>query len=97
MIVFAFPSGYLADRYRRDRMLRLSACVGFIAIILSLFTFSSLHDSLLLLYVCLILWALFDASNNAALESIFADSVPPGERSRIFSYKHSVSETRENE
>lgn len=87
MTTIIFPSGYFADKYRRDTLLKLAAIFGAIAILLA-----STADSILKIAIALLFWGLFQGLNRPSLEALFADSVPTGKRSRIYSLKHSVQQ-----
>lgn len=88
-LVFSFPAGYFADRIRRDTILKLSAVIGLVA---SALTFWAVEASYMnLLYVTFGLWGLFAALQSPAMEALFADSIPHGERSFPFMIKYNVS------
>jgi MFS family permease len=84
--VVAIPVALLIDRYRRDSSLRFSGFIGVLAIAATFYAF--LFNSLVYLWPSLVLWGMFDAVSSPALESIFADSVASGSRSRVFSNKY---------
>ena len=84
----AIPVALLIDRYRRDSSLRFSGFIGVLAIAATFYAF--LFNSLVYLWPSLVLWGVFDAVSSPALESIFADSVATGSRSRVFSNKYIV-------
>ncbi|OLS27922.1 MAG: hypothetical protein HeimC2_09500 [Candidatus Heimdallarchaeota archaeon LC_2] len=87
MTIIIFPSGYFADKYRRDSVLKIATIVGIIAL-----SFAAFADTILKIFVALIFWGLFQGLNRPSLEAIFADSVVTGNRSRIYSLKHSVQQ-----
>uniref|UniRef100_K3W6E4 Major facilitator superfamily (MFS) profile domain-containing protein n=1 Tax=Globisporangium ultimum (strain ATCC 200006 / CBS 805.95 / DAOM BR144) TaxID=431595 RepID=K3W6E4_GLOUD len=88
-LVFSFPAGYFADRTRRDTILKLSCAIGIVA---SVLTFYAVEASIMnLLYVTFALWGLFAALQSPAMEALFADSIPHGERSFPFMIKYNVS------
>ena len=76
----AFPAGYLADRGRRDVMLRVSAVLGALAGA-SLLAAVYLQLPMPYFYLALSLMGLYRGFSNPPLESIYADSVPTGTRS----------------
>lgn len=87
LTLIIFPAGYFADKYRRDYLLKAAAIIGLIAM-----GFAFFADTLLKLVVVLTLWGLFQGLGRPSLEAIFADSVATGNRSRIYSLKHSVQQ-----
>jgi MFS family permease len=87
MTLVIFPSGFFADKYRRDYLLKIAALIGLFAL-----GYAFVADTLMKLLVVLILWGLFQGLTRPSLEAIFADSVVTGDRSRIYSLKHSVQQ-----
>lgn len=88
-LILAFPSGYLADRWRRSRMLRLAGVVGLIALYVTITGF--LQNALHIMFVSLPLWGAFYAAYSPAMESLFADSLAASPtRSRYFALKASI-------
>jgi MFS family permease len=85
-LLVSFPVGFLADRYRRDTMLKLASVVGVVA---ATVTFLSLHlESFSLLVVALAVWGVtWGIANHTALSALFADSIPNGERSHYFTQR----------
>ena len=81
-MIVAFPTGYLADRYRRDKILQISAVAGIVAISTTLVATykSSYHYTV----VALATWGIAGGMFNPSLSAIFADSVPEGKRSYYF-------------
>ena len=98
-VLFAFPAGWLADRYRRDRVLKSSATIGMIAIISILFALYSskilsfendgerseavVNLEYILLSIGLGLWGVFVGSSNPPLEALYADSTTKENRPRV--------------
>ena len=77
------PTGYLADKYRRDTMLKLASAVGLLAIsvtLIALFVFQSYYVLVLALGV----WGLVWGIANTALGALFADSIRDGDRPYFF-------------
>ncbi|CAE7663036.1 APA1, partial [Symbiodinium pilosum] len=83
-LIVAIPVGYIVDRQptKRARLCRmscgcalLSVVAGFIAI---------LTDELLILTVMLVSFGAFMELSSSATDAIFADSIPPGERSSYY-------------
>ncbi|MHA2169474.1 MAG: MFS transporter [Candidatus Kariarchaeaceae archaeon] len=87
MTLVIFPSGYFADKYRRDLLLKSAAGIGIIAIGVAFYA-----SSLIQILIALIFWGLFQGITRPSLEAIFADSVITGNRSRIYSLKHTVQQ-----
>ncbi|KAE8883203.1 hypothetical protein PF005_g9512 [Phytophthora fragariae] len=85
-LVCAFPAGYAADCTRRDRTLIVAGIVGVVASVLTAMAFE-LAD-MLLMYVAFGLWGAFTAFQSSAMEALFADSAPMGQRSAPFTLKY---------
>ena len=89
-VIFAFPVAYFADRFRRDRMLKIGSIVGFVTLSCTVYVFLQLNPgvkNLTILYVTFTGWGLFTVLTNPNLESIFADSVETGRRRHVMSQK----------
>ncbi|SPQ93862.1 unnamed protein product (mitochondrion) [Plasmodiophora brassicae] len=81
-LVVAIPGGMLADRWRRDTVLRLAACLSVASL---LFTAYAVHAcDLTLVYMAMAAWGASYALNDAPMEALFADSTPTGLRADIF-------------
>lgn len=78
-LLVAFPAGWLADHMRRDRVLRIAAALGAIAGC-ALLTALVLQLDVTYLFLAAALLGVYRGFNNPALESIYADSVPTGQR-----------------
>lgn len=85
MTAIVFPAGYWADKFRRDKILKVSAVLG----ILAMFTLA-FSNSIFVIMVALFLWGAFQGLNRPAFESIIADSLPTGNRSKVYSRIHLV-------
>ncbi|OLS31222.1 MAG: hypothetical protein HeimAB125_16790 [Candidatus Heimdallarchaeota archaeon AB_125] len=85
MTVFVFPSGIFADKFRRDILLKIASIVGIAGLAVIYF-----GNSITYIFVALALWGLFQAITRPSLESIFADSVESGKRTKIYSLVHLV-------
>ena len=81
----AFPTGYFADRYRRDKILRSSSFAGMVAISATLLAIykSNYH----FMTFALATWGIAGGMFNPSLSAIFADSVPDGKRSQYFTQR----------
>lgn len=83
MTITVLPAGYFSDRFPRDRILRSASIVGFIGLVCALFA-----TDIVMIFVALLFWGLFQGMNRPSLEAIFADSVESGNRSRIYAWNH---------
>ncbi|GAB9476173.1 hypothetical protein Gpo141_00013243 [Globisporangium polare] len=88
-LVFSFPAGYCADRIRRDTILKVSGVIGLVSSVLTFWAVEG--SSMNLLYTTFALWGLFAALQSPAMEALFADSIPHGQRSFPFMLKYNVS------
>lgn len=87
-LLCALPAGFAADFLRRDRILAVAGVIGVVTALLTGFAFQL--GSLPLIYVSFALWGVFAAFQSPAMEALFADSVPLGQRSLPFTIKHMV-------
>ncbi|RLN52794.1 hypothetical protein BBJ29_000762 [Phytophthora kernoviae] len=87
-LLCALPAGYTADHTRRDRILILAGVVGVAASVLTALAFE-LGD-VLIIYLAFGIWGAFTAFQSSAMEALFADSVPMGQRSAPFTLKAPV-------
>lgn len=85
MTAIVFPAGFMADKFPRDRILRISAFAGIIAML-----FLGIANSIIMIMVALFLWGAFQGLSRPAFESILADSLPTGFRSGTYSRIHLV-------
>jgi MFS family permease len=83
MTVTVIPSGVVSDRIPRHFLLRTAAVVGFIGLLFAL-SANTLEN----IFLALLFWGLFQGMNRPSLESIFADSVESGNRSKIYAWNH---------
>lgn len=83
LTVFVFPAGYFADKIGRDKLLKIAAIVGVIGL-----GFIAFGKSLPFIFIALVFWGLFQALTRPSLESIIADSLESGKRSRVYSWLH---------
>jgi MFS family permease len=88
MTVLVFPSGYFADKFGREKMLRLASVIGISAMLTLVFS-----ANIIPIFVALFLWGAFQGISRPAFESIFADSVKTGKRSGIYSRLHLVRQS----
>ncbi|MHA1675432.1 MAG: MFS transporter [Promethearchaeota archaeon] len=87
LTIVVFPSGVMADRFRRDWMLRIASVIGIISLLILFFAVN-----LTQIIVSLIFWGLYQGLTRPALEALFADSVPSGSRSWIYSFRQFVEQ-----
>lgn len=83
LTIFVFPAGILADKYGRDLFLKIASVIGVAALVIILF-----GDTIIYVFISLGLWGLFQALSRPSLESILADSVESGRRSKVYSWLH---------
>lgn len=83
LTIFVFPAGILADRYGRALFLKIGSAIGIAALAIILF-----GNSIIYIFISLGLWGLFQALSRPSLESILADSVESGRRSKTYSWLH---------
>lgn len=72
-------AGYLADKFRRDAVLRVAATIGLVAG-LTLAASMYFQGSVWHFFLAMALMGTYRGFNNPAVESIFADSVQTGKR-----------------
>ncbi|MFX0066476.1 MAG: MFS transporter [Candidatus Hermodarchaeota archaeon] len=85
MTLSVIPAGFLCDLIPRKWTLRTASVVGFIGLF-----FAVLAQDIFMIVISLLFWGLFQGLNRPSLESIFADSVESGNRSRIYAWNHSI-------
>ena len=83
MTMTVLPAGYLSDRFPRDRILRSAAVVGLLGLV-----FALVATDIVMIFIALLFWGLFQGMNRPSLEAIFADSVESGNRSKIYAWNH---------
>ncbi|MHA1865734.1 MAG: MFS transporter [Candidatus Heimdallarchaeaceae archaeon] len=83
MTIFVLPSGFLADRFRRDILLRSAALAGLIGLLLII-----IGNNIVYVFVALSLWGLYQALTRPSLEALIADSLESGTRTKIYSWLH---------
>ena len=85
MTITVLPAGYFSDRFPRARILKSASTVGFIGLICALFAIE-----IIMIFIALLFWGLFQGMNRPSLEAIFADSVESGNRSKIYAWNHLI-------
>ena len=87
MTIVVFPSGFFADKMRRDWMLRIAAIFGLISIGILFFA-----NTITVIFIALIIWGLYQGITRPSLEALFADSVQSGTRSYIYSWRQLIGQ-----
>ncbi len=87
LTIVVFPSGVMADRFRRDWMLRIASVIGITSVLILFFAVD-----LTQIIISLVFWGLYQGLTRPALEALFADSVPSGTRSWIYTIRHFVEQ-----
>ncbi|MFX1283768.1 MAG: MFS transporter [Promethearchaeota archaeon] len=85
--IFVFPSGYFADKYRRDLLVRISVIFGVFAqltLIYSTFLTGTPSAALSVLFISEILGGIGWGLSGPAGQALIADSIESGDRSRVF-------------
>ena len=78
-LVVSMPAGWLADRTRRDWVLRIGAIVGFCGFMALIMAMSvSWNSPIAAVVVAMALLGSYRGIYNPALEALFADSVETG-------------------
>ena len=89
-VVVALPAGYLADRYSRSAILRVSSVLGLLSsgfFTVALFAGTSAETEYKLAAAALVLVGMFNGTRSSPLESLYADSVTVDQRARLTSFK----------
>ncbi|MHA1971703.1 MAG: MFS transporter [Candidatus Hodarchaeales archaeon] len=87
--IFVFPSGFIADRYRRDVLIRVSVVFGLLSQLLLVISTTYIGmESLLLLFISQLAGGLAWGISGPAAQALIADSIEPGNRSKIFANMH---------
>ena len=88
----SFPFAVLGDRKSRQLALRISGCVGGVAIVATMYVLlyvEKWHRRMLFGYLCgiQVIWGVFMGGHGATVEAVFGDSVESGKRSMLYSDK----------
>ncbi|UCE14350.1 MAG: MFS transporter [Candidatus Heimdallarchaeota archaeon] len=92
--LFVFPSGYLADKYRRDILIRIAVFFGILSqlcLIFSTMITGSPQLALNTLFLAQGLGGLAWGLSGPAGQALIADSTEPGDKSHIFARMHYFS------
>ena len=81
-LITSFPSGVLADRHRRDSLLKVASGVGMMAIVATIG--ACYQQSYVFLAAALSIWGCFWGIANTSISALFADSIHDGDRSFYF-------------
>jgi 2,4-dienoyl-CoA reductase-like NADH-dependent reductase (Old Yellow Enzyme family) len=85
--IFVIPSGYFADKYRRDLLIRISVIFGVFAqvtLIYSTTLTGTPQTALVVLIVSEALGGIGWGLSGPAAQALIADSIEPGRRSQVF-------------
>jgi len=85
LILAIVPGGFAADKWSREKALLLSALFGTGGVLSIGFSTSLLH-----IMAGLFLWGIFQGLSNPSAESILANSLVSGERSRPYARLHMI-------
>ena len=87
-LIVSLPSGYFADKYRRDTMLRVASMVGIVAIAITL---SALYYAdYRYLVAALAVWGTYWGIANTSVSALFADSIKQGQRAYYFTQRSTL-------
>ena len=93
--IFVFPSGWVADKYRRDILIRVSVVFGVLSQVMLLFgislPISSTDTVMTFLFISQALGGLGWGLSGPAAQALLADSIEPGNRSKVFANMHFVN------
>jgi 2,4-dienoyl-CoA reductase-like NADH-dependent reductase (Old Yellow Enzyme family) len=93
--IFVFPSGWAADKYRRDILIRVSVVFGVLSQVMLLFgislPISSTDTVMTFLFISQALGGLGWGLSGPAAQALLADSIEPGNRSKVFANMHFVN------
>jgi predicted MFS family arabinose efflux permease len=81
-LIVSVPSGFLADRYRRDTMLKFASLLGAAAAGTTIVALH--HTSYAYLVVALCVWGVYYGVANTGVSALFADSIRDGQRAHYF-------------
>jgi len=90
--IFVFPSGYFADKYRRDILIRISVSFGILGQIILIYSTAQVPSSALgLLFIAQLFGGLSWGLSGPASQALIADSIEPGNRSKVFANMHFIN------
>ncbi|CAB9498258.1 Major Facilitator Superfamily [Seminavis robusta] len=93
-LVFAVPIGYLADTHGKAKIIRAGAALFLVTSIFHAVTTywidhsssNSSHTTTVLLVIIMSLWGIGAGIVDGPCEALFADSTPPGRRTKYYTY-----------
>jgi len=85
MTLSVLPSGYFADKFRRDIILKIASAIGAISLLILIF-----GKDLIAIFIGLGFWGIYQGFTGPSLEAILADSTISGNRSIIYSRLHLI-------
>lgn len=88
MLALAWPVGRLTDRWSRAKLMRVSAFIGAGAAVA--YFFAVWRENLVLTYVAVALYGAFYGVSMTPQAAIFADSLPAGDRTRVFVIQYAI-------
>jgi len=83
LVLTIVPGGFAADKWSREGALKLSAIVGTAGLLFIAFSSSIFH-----IMIALFLWGVFQGLSQPSAESILANSLPSGNRSKSYARIH---------
>lgn len=90
-MIVSFPTGWVADRYRRDSLLRFASILGVGAATITIIVLWHPHGEgprYMWLLFALCVWGMFWGVTNTCISALYADSVPNGQRSSYFTKRN---------
>lgn len=88
MLALAWPVGRLTDRWSRAKLMRVSAVIGAGSAVA--YFFAVWRENLVLTYVAVALYGAFYGVSMTPQAAIFADSLPAGDRTRVFVIQYAI-------
>ena len=83
LVLTIMPAGYAADKWSREGAIRLAAIIGLGGLL-----FITLSTSIFHIMIGLFLWGVFQGLSQPSAESILANSMPSGNRSKPYARIH---------
>ena len=88
-LISSFPSGWAADKYGRQFVLRCGSIVGFVGVVTTLY--ACIKQRFWILATSLGLWGIYNGMTSTAIMALFADSIQEEERSSYFTKRMIVT------
>ena len=92
--LFVFPSGFLADRYRRDFLIRISVFFGILGQLILMYAtlvVAPASNTINFLFISQLFGGLGWGLSGPASQALLADSIEQGNRSKTFANMHFVN------